>query len=197
MTPKLALAVLAAACLISAPAQARKARHHHSTLPAAASSYQHDNNGRVVFVPPDASNQAHGHAQAVSLSAKATPEYGLGGPRQKTSVQGSNGEIGHIRYSDRGDPRPHAWCGWQMRQWLNVADRNGNRAIWWARYGSNAHGPAVGVIVVWYHHVGIITGRTDTGWILKSGNDGHAIRERERSLRGAVAFRWPNQWASK
>ncbi|OYX79544.1 MAG: hypothetical protein B7Y77_01735 [Bradyrhizobium sp. 35-63-5] len=88
-----------------------------------------------------------------------------------------------------------------MRQWLNVADRAGNRALWWARYGTNAHGPAVGAIVVWSHgrgrgHVGIITARTESGWVVKSGNDGHAIRERVRSVKNAVAFRWPNRWAA-
>jgi hypothetical protein len=93
----------------------------------------------------------------------------------------------------QGDPRPSRWCGWQMRQWLGVADRAGNRAIWWARYGSNAHGPAVGVIVVWRHHVGIITGKGEQGWIVKSGNDGHAVRERERSLRGVIAYRLPGE----
>jgi hypothetical protein len=96
------------------------------------------------------------------------------------------------------DPRPHAWCGWWMRHYLGVADRSGNLARWWARYGSNAHGPAIGTIVVWPHHVGILTGRSSSGgWILKSGNDGHAVRERERSLRGAIAFRWPNGIASR
>jgi hypothetical protein len=48
---------------------------------------------------------------------------------------------------------------------------------------------------VWRHHVGKITGRTDSGWLVKSGNDGRAVRERERSLRGVIAYRWPNGWA--
>ncbi len=95
----------------------------------------------------------------------------------------------------QGDPRPRAWCGWWMRQQLNVTDRAGNLARWWAKFGANAHGPAVGAIVVWRHHVGIITARTETGWKVKSGNDSNAVRERERSLKGAIAFRWPNQWA--
>lgn len=96
-----------------------------------------------------------------------------------------------------GDPRPRAWCGWWMRQHLGVSDRSGNLARWWARFGSNAHGPAIGALVVWRHHVGIITGRSSSGWIVKSGNDGHAVRERERSLRGAIAFRWPSRVASR
>ena len=82
-----------------------------------------------------------------------------------------------------------------MRHEIGVADRAYNLARNWARYGSNAHGPAIGTIVVWPHHVAIITGKTDSGWILKSGNDGHAVRERERSLRGVIAFRWPNRMA--
>jgi hypothetical protein len=93
------------------------------------------------------------------------------------------------------DPRPHAWCGWQMRQWLGVADRAYNLAANWRHYGSNAGGPAVGVIVVWWHHVGIITGHNSGGWIIKSGNDNHAVRERERSLRGVIAYRQSGRMA--
>jgi hypothetical protein len=88
------------------------------------------------------------------------------------------------------DPRPHAWCGWWLRQQLGIADRAFNLARQWAHFGQNAGGPAVGVIVVWRHHVGVITGRTSSGWIVKSGNDGHAVRERERSLAGVIAYRW-------
>jgi hypothetical protein len=45
-------------------------------------------------------------------------------------------------------------------------------------------------MVVWSHHVGMITGRTANGqWIVKSGNDGHRVRERPRSIAGAIAFR--------
>jgi hypothetical protein len=55
--------------------------------------------------------------------------------------------------------------------------------------GTPAHGPAPGVIVVWAHHVGIIVGRHASGWIVKSGNDGNRVRERPRSVSGAIAFR--------
>lgn len=90
-------------------------------------------------------------------------------------------------------PRPRAWCGWQMRQevWRDPGP-NFNRAIEWRKYGSSAGGPAVGVIVVWPHHVGKITGRDENGqWIVRSGNDGHAVRERPRSLKGVIAYRLP------
>jgi hypothetical protein len=88
--------------------------------------------------------------------------------------------------------RPRAWCGWFMRRELGVANPAGNLARWWAGFGRPAHGPAVGAIVVWRHHVGRITGKTSDGrWVVKSGNDGHAVRERPRSVAGAIAFRWP------
>jgi hypothetical protein len=79
-----------------------------------------------------------------------------------------------------------------MRHYLGVADRAYNLARNWARYGTPVSGPEIGAIVVWRHHVGQITGRTGGGWIVKSGNDGHAVRERERSLRGVIAYRVPN-----
>jgi hypothetical protein len=93
--------------------------------------------------------------------------------------------------------RPRAWCGWQMRQ--EVAQDPGpkfNRALAWKNYGEDAGRPCIGCIVVWKRgnrgqgHVGIITGKTDDDqWIVRSGNDGHELRERPRSLNGAVAFR--------
>ena len=69
-----------------------------------------------------------------------------------------------------------------------------NLARSWAHYGSNAGGPQVGAIVVWRHHVGKIVGRENGQWIVQSGNDGHAVRTRPRSLAGAIAFR--NAYAS-
>jgi hypothetical protein len=98
----------------------------------------------------------------------------------------------HHAVARYADGRPGAWCGWWMRQYLGVANTAGNLARWWAGYGRNAGGPASGVIVVWSHHVGIITGHDGKNWIVKSGNDGHAVRERPRSVAGAIAFRWPS-----
>src|SRR5271170_1338095 len=86
--------------------------------------------------------------------------------------------------------RPGAWCGWYMRS--QVGSDPGpsfNLARSWAHYGSNAGGPAVGAIVVWRHHVGKIVGQQNGQWIVQSGNDGHAVRTRPRSLAGAIAFR--------
>ncbi len=86
--------------------------------------------------------------------------------------------------------RPPAWCGWYMRS--QVGSDPGpeyNLARSWAHYGSNAGGPSVGTIVVWRHHVGKIVGQQNGQWIVQSGNDGHAVRTRPRSLTGAIAFR--------
>ena len=83
-----------------------------------------------------------------------------------------------------------AWCGAYLSAYLGRNDRRLALAREWAREGSNAGGPGVGVVVVWPHHVGIITGQAPNGeWLVHSGNDGGAVRTRARSLRGAIAFR--------
>jgi hypothetical protein len=87
------------------------------------------------------------------------------------------------------------WCGCWLKLHLgvNVTGLNLNRAIEWARLGSRAPRPAAGVVAVWRHHVGIITENLGGGRIrLLSGNDGNAVRERERSTRGIVAYRYPH-----
>lgn len=92
---------------------------------------------------------------------------------------------------ERRGSRPRAWCGWWLGRHLGRHDRSLWLARNWAGVGRPSHGPAVGAIVVWRHHVGIITGKTARGWVVKSGNDGNAVRERVRSVAGAIAFRWP------
>ena len=96
---------------------------------------------------------------------------------------------GHHRYQHQAG-RPRAWCGWYMRG--QVGSDPGpafNLARSWARYGANAGGPSVGAIVVWPHHVGKIVGQENGQWIVQSGNDGHAVRTRPRSVANAIAFR--------
>jgi hypothetical protein len=91
----------------------------------------------------------------------------------------------------RLDARPRAWCGWYARHYLVSRDPGQayNRAALWARWGRQAQA-AVGAIVVWAHHVGKIVGQDANGnWIIRSGNDGHRVRERPRSLARAIAFR--------
>lgn len=88
---------------------------------------------------------------------------------------------------------PSRWCGCYLAKHLGASNP---RPLWlarnWAHYGRRADGPAVGAIVVWRHHVGIIKGRSEDGqWVVHSGNDGRAIRTRPRSVAQAIAFRWP------
>jgi hypothetical protein len=86
--------------------------------------------------------------------------------------------------------RAHAWCGIYMSSYFGKADRRLALARQWAREGSNARSPGIGVVVVWAHHVGVITGRTPDGqWIVHSGNDGGAVRTRPRSIAGAIVVR--------
>ena len=81
--------------------------------------------------------------------------------------------------------RPSRWCGWWMRTQKGGGPEY-NLAHNWTRWGRPS-GPQVGAVVVWPHHVGMITGRTAGGeWIVKSGNDGGQVRERPRSVAGAV-----------
>ncbi|MEL7047485.1 MAG: hypothetical protein AAFO75_00745 [Pseudomonadota bacterium] len=83
-------------------------------------------------------------------------------------------------------PRPGKWCGWWMRTQKGGGPQF-NVAWNWRKYGRAISGPQVGAVVVWRHHVGMITGRTADGrWIVKSGNDGNKVRERPRSVKGAV-----------
>ncbi|MGQ0455926.1 MAG: hypothetical protein ACT4OU_02565 [Hyphomicrobium sp.] len=82
--------------------------------------------------------------------------------------------------------RPRRWCGWWMRTQKGGGPEF-NVAANWRRWGSPAGGPMVGAVVVWAHHVGMITGRAANGqWIVKSGNDGGRVRERARSVAGAT-----------
>jgi hypothetical protein len=104
---------------------------------------------------------------------------------------------GHHHHTSKASHGRHyahhggAWCGAYMRHVFGVSDPRLNLARNWASVGSSAGGPQVGAVVVWPHHVGVIRGGPDAhgDWLVESGNDGHAVRTRYRSLRGAIAFR--------
>jgi hypothetical protein len=97
---------------------------------------------------------------------------------------------GATHLSGGAGPRPSAWCGWAMRQLVGGDPGTSyNLARNWAHWGRS--GPAgVGAVVVWPHHVGKIVGQENGQWIIESGNDGHALRSRARSIAGAIAIRW-------
>lgn len=84
---------------------------------------------------------------------------------------------------------PSAWCGCWLARHLGLSDSRLNRAREWAHRGSNAGGPAPGVIAVWPHHVGKVTAVDGRRIKVLSGNDGHAVRERWRSAAGVIAWR--------
>ena len=96
---------------------------------------------------------------------------------------------GRLAAGYAGGGRPSRWCGWWLGRHLGQPDRKLWLARNWASVGSNASGPGIGVVVVWRSHVGIITGRVGSQWIVKSGNDGRAVRERPRNISNAIAFR--------
>lgn len=113
-------------------------------------------------------------------------QRGFGVARQSYTPSFTGGYTGGI------GPRPSRWCGWFMQHDTGVTSKvtglNLNRAIEWRRVGSPTS-PGVGAIVVWRHHVGKIVGGSPGAWVVRSGNDGRAVRERVRSVAGAIAFR--------
>ena len=82
-------------------------------------------------------------------------------------------------------PRPRKWCGWWMRKQKGGGPEF-NVAWNWRKYG-RATSPQIGAVVVWRHHVAMITGRTADGrWITTGGNESGRVRTRARSLKGAI-----------
>lgn len=141
--------------------------------------------GVAVSLPLDLAQARSHHSSTGSYLQYLRKSYAQHHAR-KSSVHGSrkSAQI-QVKGSTGLGARPARWCGWWMRSQkgggpeLNLA-RN------WANWGSPS-GPKVGAVVVWSHHVGMITGRTANGqWIVKSGNDGGRVRERPRSVAGAV-----------
>ncbi len=121
----------------------------------------------------------HSHYRAVA-AAPASDQFG--GAFHFQSAQNA--------FADGYGRRPAAWCGWEMRH-LVSSDPGAeyNLARNWAHWGRP--GPAaIGAVVVWPHHVGKIVGQENGQWVIQSGNDGHALRTRPRSIAGAIAIRW-------
>jgi hypothetical protein len=128
--------------------------------------------------------RSHHYAHRYSLQAQSSfaPQQAFAGGAWNDS--GQSVHAGHV------GERPSAWCGWEMRQLVsNDPGPSFNLARSWTRWGQP--GPAgVGAVVVWPHHVGKIVGQEDGTWVVESGNDGHAVRTRPRSLAGVIAIRW-------
>lgn len=139
--------------------------------------------GRYVFVrhhlaeiPSDRFERArHGHSRRSKYGRPQWRSDVYAQPRR------SHGRLG---------PRPAEWCGWEMRQLVSSDPGPAyNLARNWAHWG-HAGAAGVGAVVVWPHHVGKIVGREGATWVIESGNDGHRLRTRPRSITGVIAIRW-------
>ena len=124
-----------------------------------------------------------------SVWSNSYEQGSVAAPRKKYK-QASRAKKSSRNYASSGrrkgvGGRPAKWCGWWMRTQKGGGPEY-NRAVHWRNYGRPA--PAqVGAVVVWAHHVGMITGRAANGrWIVTSGNDGGRVRSRARSVSGAV-----------
>ena len=106
--------------------------------------------------------------------------------RSRRASESSGDESSRSESVAGAGPRPGAWCGWYMRT-RHGGSADYNLAWNWSNRGSHLSGPQVGAIVVWPHHVGEITGQSSDGtWIVLSGNDSGQVKERARSVSGAV-----------
>jgi hypothetical protein len=165
------LLVLLAVCILAAPAFARP--HLHRVV--------------VAHREPNFFERLFGVHQAPQPAPRSRHRPVIRTPRPELS------SAQHVDVSDTARPSDCygiAWCGCWLRHHLGLSDVRLNLARAWATIGSAAT-PAIGVIVVWAHHVGIITGHDGSNWIVTSGNAGnsrHALTQ-SRSLRGAIAFR--------
>jgi hypothetical protein len=105
--------------------------------------------------------------------------------RKSTGYKSAHRSSGRSYAANGVGAKPSRWCGWWMRTQKGGGPEL-NLAHNWTHWGRPS-GPQIGAVVVWSHHVGMITGRTASGeWIVKSGNDGGRVRERPRSVAGAV-----------
>ena len=135
------------------------------------------------------SNRAHGRDRR---HATARAENSI---LPSPAIAASSAPVSIARRYIGGNPTgwSHVWCGAFMRLVMRSAGLpdlpDGNLARAWSHYGRPSS-PRPGAIVVWSHHVGLIAAlRSDGRAIVISGNDGHRVRERVRSIASAIAFR--------
>lgn len=114
----------------------------------------------------------------------------------RNMAEGIGFDLKHMMDSARSNvaaarSRGLPWCGAEMADEYGFHGALGRR-LWvaraWASVGraTTAH---IGAVVVWAHHVGRIVGRINGEWVIHSGNDGHRVRDRARSISGAIAIR--------
>lgn len=157
-------------------------RHYSGRAYAQQGRYAH----RQYSYRKSGSRYAYGSGvrRGYAYRSGARRSYAYSGRVHRQYAQRSYGSRTYASAGGVGG-RPRAWCGWWMRTQLGGGPEY-NLAANWRNYG-RASGPQIGAVVVWPHHVGMITGRSANGqWIVKSGNDGNAVRERPMSVAGAV-----------
>lgn len=175
---------IAAACAFAQSAEARGYHHYYHRYAYHHDRYRHYARQHVHFRHYAAEAHFRRYAREAGGAYAGEAVYQGWGPRprgyerRRTAYRGGYG------------PRPAAWCGWEMRH-LVGADPGPqyNLARNWAHWGHRG-APGVGAVVVWAHHVGRIVGREGGEWVIQSGNDGHRMRTRPRSIAGAIAIRW-------
>lgn len=183
--------VVASALLFAFATSAEARTHHQHYRHYAGHHYRH-------YASHHYRHSAQGDAYSNDTFGFGVSSYEHSGYEHSNYKHSGYARSSYEHSSYRRSPsggRPAAWCGWYMRSQVGAdPGPQYNLARSWAHYGSNAGGPSVGTIVVWRHHVGKIVGQESGQWIVESGNDGHAVRTRPRSLAGAIAFR--NAYAS-
>jgi uncharacterized protein (TIGR02594 family) len=98
--------------------------------------------------------------------------------------------------STETEARPRVWCGWWLAHHLGYKDKRLYYALNWLddKRFTRVAGPAVGQIAVFRRgkrggHVGIVKGVPGPGRVLLlSGNDGNAVRLRERSTAKVIGY---------
>ncbi len=128
----------------------------------------------------------HHHAVARRGALAGAPSA----PNGLFAFAAANVQSSLAAYRGRDQARPAAWCGWEMRHLVGAdPGPSFNLARNWAHWGRPG-AAGIGAVVVWPHHVGKIVGQQNGQWVIESGNDGHALRTRPRSIAGAIAIRW-------
>ncbi len=141
--------------------------------------------GVIAFSQTDAQARPHHKRHYSSHHASKAPGVHV----RRAAKKHRFARRGRLSAAHASGGRPARWCGWWLGRHLGQSDRRLWVARNWASVGSSAGGPGIGVVVVWRNHVGVITGRAGSQWIVKSGNDGRAVRERPRNISNAIAFR--------
>lgn len=118
-----------------------------------------------------------------------------GDPREAYTTQPAQVIGLHASFGRPSDCPQRRWCGCWLEHYFGLSDPALWRALNWQGVGQPAAGPAPGVIAIYRRgrnggHVGVITKVIGPGLIvLLSGNDGNAVRERERSTDGVISYR--------